>query len=121
MSLLVAAASAVARVQDLALSQVVHHQVGTVVPMAACVKQNKLLLGPLGPFLNKLEGGLGGLLVPLAAVMAVVMCLVAVVTIRSERSSDSLKAMVLAPAAVIILMALLAVYYGLVGAFNGAC
>jgi hypothetical protein len=86
------------------------------IELAACIKTNDLLSGPLSGVIGLFTGAFGGLLQGLAILMAVVFAVAAVVTIRTDKAAGFLKGIAWALLIPIVLVLALVIYYAV---FNG--
>lgn len=66
-----------------------------MLPMAVCVPKNDLLSGPLGTVISTITGGFGGLLQGVAIVMIIILGLLAIVTILSDKARTYMKGIAL--------------------------
>ena len=64
----------------------------SVLPMADCIPTNDLLYGPLGPVITKLTGAFGGLFLPTAIMMIVLLGILILAFVLSKRGSQFMKA-----------------------------
>lgn len=93
----------------------------SALPAAQCIPSNDLLSGPLGGVIDKLSGAFGGLVMPLAIMMVLLLAVIFLVTVLTKSASRFLKAGGVVVGAVLGLPLLILIVASLFALFNNAC
>ena len=93
----------------------------SVLPAAACVPTNDLLYGQLGPIIEKLAGGFGGLVLPIAIMVLLLAAVAAVATILTNKAAVFFKAMGVLVGVILGLPLVILIVAAIYTLLNNAC
>jgi hypothetical protein len=93
----------------------------SLMPAATCVPTNNLLSGPLGTVLDKMSGGVGGLLLPIGGMILLVAAIAFIATVLSNKASKFLAAIVRVVAVILGVPLVILIVSAIYVMLNNAC
>jgi hypothetical protein len=94
----------------------------TILPMQACIPVNNSLTGPLGPIIKLFEGGIGGLLIAVVALLMLIAVFNGVIhASRGGRLNDAMARVINIPVVLIGGIIIIALFVSLFQRINQMC